>query len=82
MDNREQIIEDLRRQNEELRSKIRAIDAEKEAYRKELQKLLPVEELSDEDEAELQDILKHPENHQTLGEFLRQLVSEPADHGR
>ncbi len=81
MDKSEKIIEDLRRENEELRNKMRTVEAEKEAYRKHLEKLLPVQELSEEDLAEFQDILKHPENHQTLDELLRELDSELADHG-
>jgi hypothetical protein len=75
MENQERLIEQLREENQALRGRLKDLDAEKEAYRKALQKLLPLEEF-EYDEAELKDLLANPHKYQTLDQFIRQLKSE------
>ena len=79
MDNQERLIEQLQEENRALRAKLEGLDAEKETYRRLLQKVLPLEDF-EYDEAELKDLLAHPEKYQPLDQFLRQLKSELADH--
>ncbi len=61
--------------NERLQTELAEVKDERDAYRRELLSLLPE---SPFDETEVENLLAHPEDHQSLGDFLRVLESEHA----
>ena len=78
MQNAEQTIEQLRAENQDLRDRLDRALRQTENYRKALEKHLPVYE---EDETELEEILKRLDEQQSPSEFLHQTIAE-LNHGQ
>ncbi|GEM_PF-6375674 len=80
--NQEQLADQLQRlaaSNEQLQAELAEVKKERDAYRQEMLALLPE---SPFDEAEVEDLLAHPEKYQTLGDFLHELQAEFCNDGK
>jgi phenylacetate-coenzyme A ligase PaaK-like adenylate-forming protein len=73
MYNPEQVIEQLRAENQDLRSQLDRALKHSEVYRKALEKHLPVYE---GDETEFEEILAHPDRYESMADILKQLAAE------
>lgn len=74
----DQILE-LTAANQRLQAELAEVKDERDGYRRELLNLLPE---SPFDEAEVEDLLAHPEKHQSLADFLCELKSEYCRDGK